>query len=366
MTLVLLSAIACGPSAGPAPVTFSRVELPPGAVPEVLVAAGRDVLIGVRHDGQPSRPGLVRLGPDGSATELTVAPTTGYGSTASWFSLASDGRQVVGIGGDRGGAHSNVRWSVWTGSGAGVREQQQTFNTFGGWGAGELIDSVLTPAGPVVVGSWQSAEAGLDVAVWTPDGDTWVRRDSTGTALANTRAVLGFPIHATTLRQGIVVVGWQLAGTTGGPAPVAWQSTSGPEQWTRTPLPDSGTSGAAAAIRCADDSCAVSGRVDGALALWRLTGGTWTRVTGMPAIPVGDRDPLPAPLNLPRSLAQIVSDGPQIKVLTVDGATGTVHPVEGPTGAAVSAVEAGGAIYLLAGPDPRTLQLWRADAATLS
>jgi hypothetical protein len=32
---------------------------------------------------------------------------------------------------------------------------------------------------------------------------------------------------------------------------------------------------------------------------------------------------------------------------------------------AVSAVEAGGSVYLLAGPDPDALQLWRAESAAL-
>jgi hypothetical protein len=362
--LALIAPIACGPSTAPEPVRFSRVDLPSGAAPQVLAAAAEELLVGVRHDGPPPRPGVVRVGPDGATTALTVAPTSGYGATASWYSLDFDGRQVVGIGGDRGGAHGNVRWSVWTGSGSAVREQEQAFSTFGGWGAGGLIDSVLTATGPVVVGSWQSADAGLDVAVWRSDGETWIRRDSTGTPLAGTRDALGFPLDATALQQGLLVVGWQAGGGTGA-VPVTWQSAPGQDPWTRTPLPDAGASGAATAVRCAGSTCAVSGRVDGELALWRLTGGRWNRVAGVPPIAVGARGPLPAPLNPAGPLVQVVPDGGRIVILRLDGVASTRRPVEGPAGVVVSAVEAGGSLYLLAGPDPEDLQLWRAETSAL-
>ncbi|MHA6630938.1 hypothetical protein ACU61A_36325 [Pseudonocardia sichuanensis] len=363
--LVLLAPIACAPPAGPGPVRFARVDLPGGAVPQVLAAAGDDLLVGVRHGGPEPRPGIVRIGPDGASTALTVTPTSGYGATASWYSLDHDGRQVVGIGGDRGGAHGNVRWSVWTGSGTAVQEQEQAFSTFGGWGAGGLVDSVLTAGGPVVVGSWQSADAGLDVALWSADGATWVRRDSTGTPLASTRGALGFPLDVAALQQGLLVVGWQLAAGTGGSAPVAWRSASGQEPWTRTPLPDAGTSGAATAVRCVESTCAVSGRVDGVLALWRLTGDRWSRVADVPPVPVGARGPLPAPLNPAGPLVQVVPDGARITILRLDEAGSTQRPAEGPTGTAVSAVEAGGSLYLLAGANQEELELWRADASAL-
>jgi hypothetical protein len=363
--LVLLAPIACGTPAGVDPVRFVRVDLPGSAVPQVLVASGRELLVGVRHPGPPPRPGIVRLAADGAVAEPTVTPASGYGATASWYSLDVDDRQVVGIGGDRGGAHGNVRWSVWAGSDTGVREQEQAFSTFGGWGAGGMVDSVLTAAGPVLVGSWQSADAGLDVAIWTAEGDTWTRRDSTGTPLASTRAELGFPLDATALQQGLLVVGWQLAGGTGGTDPVAWRSESTQGPWTRTPLPDAGASGAATAVRCAGATCAVSGRVDGALALWRLTEGRWNRVAGVPEVAVGERAPLPAPLDPGGTLVQIVPDGDRITILRMDGAGATQRPVAGPTGVAAAAVEAGGSLYLLAGPNPEELDLWRADPGAL-
>ena len=239
LTLVVVVASGCSssPGAGPdvAAVRFIPVDLPGGAVPEVLAAAGQDVLVGVRYDSPAPHPGLLRLGPgETGTTEVPLLPATGYGRTASWYSLTSDGRQVLGVGGDRGGAHGNVRWSVWSGSDTGVHEQPQAFSTFGGWGAGDLIDGVLTPAGPAVVGSWQSADAGLDVAVWTADGDTWTRTDSAGTPLQSTRQTLGFATDATAFEEGIVVAGWQVTSGKTGPTPVVWRSTGEDTGWTRT------------------------------------------------------------------------------------------------------------------------------------
>jgi len=366
VVLVLLGATGCAAPApatppAPAPIHFTAVDLPAGVAPEVLAAAGQDLLVGVR--GGDGAPHLLRLGPDSAVTEVPVVPATGYGRTAAWYSVVSDGDRVLAVGGDRGGAHGNVRWSVWSGSLAGVREQPQAFSTFGGWGAGDLIDGVLTPDAAAVVGTWQSSDAGLDVAVWTADSDTWSRADSTGTPLASTRASLGFATDATSVGPGIVVVGWQVGGGKG-PSPVVWRSTGPASGWTRTPLPDAGTNGAATSVRCAA-TCAVAGRVDGALALWRLTDSTWSRVTGVPTVRVGDADPLPAPLDVDGSVTQVASEGPAVRILRAEEATAGGRTAEGPVGPATAAVAVGGSVYLLAGPDEQTRRLWRADADTL-
>lgn len=365
VVLVLLGATSCAapvpaPPPPPAPVPFRAVDLPAGTVPEVLAAAGQDLLVGVR--GSDDAPRLLRVGPDAAVTEVPVAPATGYGRTAAWYSVTSDGSRVLAVGGDRGGAHGNVRWSVWSGSPAGVREQPQAFSTFGGWGAGDLVDGVLTPDAATVVGTWESADAGMDVSVWTTDGATWTRADSTGTPLGSTRTSLGFATDATNLGPGTVVVGWQVGGGKG-PSPVVWQSTGSTSGWTRTPLPDAGTNGAATSVRCAT-TCAVAGRVDGELALWRLIDGTWSRVPGLPAVRVGDADPVPAPLDVDGSVTQVASEGPAVRVLRAEEPA-SVHPAEGPVGPATAAVEVGGSVYVLAGPDEQSRRLWRADAAAL-
>ena len=65
----------------------------------------------------------------------------------------------------------------------GLVEQPQSFNTFGGWGAGNLVDAVTTTAGSALIGSWGSDKAGLDAAAWLPSGAKWIRQSSAGTAL---------------------------------------------------------------------------------------------------------------------------------------------------------------------------------------
>jgi hypothetical protein len=350
-------------STGPTPppdVAFTPVALPDGAVPEVLAADGNQLLVGVHREGAPQPPGLVRRAPDGTVTEIPAQAATGYGRTASWYSLAADGNRILAIGGDRGGAHGNVRWSVWTGSNSGVAEHAQAFSTFGGWGAGDLIDAVLVPGGAAVVGSWQSDDAGLDVAVWTPEGDSWVRRSSTGTPLQSTRSSVAFATAATGFGAGVVVAGWQIAtGAGAGQAPVVWQSGPGAAGWNKTVLPDAGKAGTSAAIRCAATACAVAGKVDGNLALWRLADGRWSRVAGLPPIAVGDSDRLAAPLDIDGTLTEVVADQGQVKVVEA-GETASTRKAAGPTGPVTAAVRAGPSVFVVAGE-----RLWQVDAAAL-
>lgn len=363
VVVAVVVAAACAapaPAPGPPDVAFTAVDLPDAAVPEVLAADGDQLLVGVRRPAAPQPPGLVRRGPDGAVTEVPAQAVTGYGRTASWFSLAADGDRILAIGGDRGGAHGNVRWSVWTGSAAGVAEHAQAFSTFGGWGAGDLIDGILTPGGAAVVGSWESAEAGLDVAVWTPQGDDWVRRPSTGTPLQSTRAEVAFPTAATGFGPGVAVAGWQVGtGSGGGQVPVVWRSGPGATGWDKAVLPDAGKAGTSAAIRCAAATCAVAGRVDGMLALWRLADGRWSRVAGLPPIPVGDSDRLAAPLDTDGALAEVVADGDQVKVVEA-GETASVRTAVGPTGPVTAAVRVGPSVFVVAAD-----RLWQAEVAAL-
>jgi hypothetical protein len=372
-------------------VTFTRVPLPPGIHPEVLAADGDALLVGARRDGGPQAPALLRIGPDGTVAEVPASAATGYGRSASWYSLAAGGGRILGIGGDRGGAHGNVRWSAWTGDHANVAEHIQAFSTFGGWGAGDLVDGVLTPAGPVLVGSWQSDGAGMDVATWTAGGPdvTWTRLPSTGTPLGSTAADLGFPVHATAAGAGVLVTGWSF-GTAGNgvQAPTVWRSTSGVIGWRRDVLPGDGKPGVAMAGSCAATglspagitptggtatggtatgatargTCTVAGRVGGALALWRDEGGTWTRVPGTPPIPVGDDAVLPAPQPVPDGVVQVVPDGGAVRVVRVSGDAVTVTTADGPAGTVPAAAAVPSGLYLVAGTDPAAPTLWRTPA----
>jgi hypothetical protein len=348
---LVVAALIVGGCGAPASTAATKVDLPAGSSPVALAADGDGLLIGVRRDGQPLVPGLLRL-TDG-VTEVPVHGASPYGLLATWQSIAVDNGTIVAIGGERGGAHGNVRWSVWTGSAAGVTERPQGFSTFGGWGAGDLIDAVITPVGPALVGSWESERVGLDVAVWTADGDTWSRRSSAGTALQSDQAALGFATAATSLGQGTLIAGWQMADKL---MPVVWQSSA--TGWTKSPLPDAGRTGTAMAVRCWASACGVAGQVDGKLAVWRLVDGTWARLSGVPEIPVGDKDRLPAPIEVDGKLTQFVSDGGRIKAVRIDSEV-SVREVSGPTGMVTTATGVGDDVFLLAGPDASSLALWR-------
>jgi hypothetical protein len=355
--------VSCGDDQ-PAAVTFTRVDLPSGARPVALAASGDDLLIGVRRPGQPVEPALLRRGRDGAVSELPVRALSPYALVAGWVSIGADGDRIVAIGGERGGAHGNVRWSVWNGSAAGLTEQVQAFSTFGGYGAGELYDVVITPEGPAIVGTWESPTAGFDLALWTNEGDTWTRQTSSEPALASTRDLLGFPIAATALGQGILTVGWQLAG--GAQQAVAWRSSSGITGWTRTALPETGADPSANAVRCTGDACAATGRSDGKLAIWRLTGDTWSRLPNVPPVPVGDRDKLTGVLDLDGHLVQAIAENGQVKILRGDGDRWTVRAAAGPSGSVTAAVRVGNEVYLVAGADENSQTLWRADVGALS
>jgi len=393
--VLVLVGVGCGVGGPgePAAVRFTAVDLPAGAAPVVLSAAGDALLIGVRRDGQPVVPGLLRLRPvgdtphpgpvgdtphpgpvgdtphpgsDGAVTEVAVHGASPYGVLATWRSIASDGDRMVAIGGERGGAHGHVRWCVWTGSAAGITEQVQGFSTFGGYEAGDLVDAVLTPVGPALIGSWASAKVGFDVAVWTADGETWTRQSSAGTALESDADTLGFPMAAAALQQGMLVAGWQLALDAGGrQQPVVWRSSSGNTGWATSRLPEAGKAGAAVAVRCWGSVCGVAGRVDGQLAVWRLADGGWVRIAGAPPIAVGDRDRLAAPIEIDGKLTQLVSDRGQVKIAVAGGDKWTVRAAAGPTGTVTAVTTVGDTIYLLAGPDENTQTLWRADLASI-
>lgn len=355
----VLAVAACGTPAGPDgadpvdtadTVAFTEVDLG-GATPVRLAAAGDDLYVAVRRG---SSPGLVRLTRDAPA-DVPLTAATGYGQQALWYSFAADGRRVLAVGGKSGGAHGNVRWSVWTGDDRGVAEQAQTFGTFGGLGAGDLVDGVLPTAGPVLVGTWQSARAGSDIAVWTTDGTTWTRVSSADTALESSRETLKFPMAAAARGDTVVIAGWSLSG--GRQRPTVWTGTPG--EWTMTALPDPGRAGTATAVGCWAEGCAVAGRVDGRLAVWRLDGGTWTRDRA-PDVPVGADDRLVPPTKQGTEL--VVGDRRHAIVLTRSGDTWVGRAAAGPSGAVTAVADLGGVTYLVTSGAGDRPTLWRAVA----
>lgn len=341
---VLLAGCGAEPSAR---TPFTRVELPAGAVPARIAVDGNGLIVAFRGDGKP---GMLRY-EDGRTTDIRLEPATPYGAEASWFSLATDGREIVAIGGRAGGAHSNVRWSVWRTDGTVVAEQPQKFSTFGGYGAGSLVDAVAPAGGPpLLVGVWQGATVGSDVTLWTTDGTEWNRQSSADTPLESSEESLKFPLSATAHGADVVIAGWQLTG--GKQQPVVWTLRDGTA--TLTPLPDAGRSGMAITVSCVD-TCAVAGRVDGKLAIWRQSGNAWRRVADVPDVLVGGDDrPVP-----PLGDTLVFSSRSTVRVATLGG---DVSDTAGPTGVVTAVARVGDSTYVLAGPDDDNQTLWRADS----
>ena len=255
--------------------------------------------------------------------------------------ITSDGTTITGVGGERGGAHGNVRWSAWTGDTAQVVEKPQGFSTFGGYGAGELNGPDRTAGGPLIIGTWQSAKAGLDIAAWTYAADTWSRQPSAGTVLESSQELLRFPLAVTPDGDGALVVGWQIA--KGAVSAAVWRFDG--KTWTTAVLPDGD---AALAARCWDGTCHVVGRGKGKLAWWSGSGSDWKKLT-TPDIPVADNQNLAAPVPLGGVPTLIVDHGGVKLVSEKDE-----RPADGPTGEVVAAEKAGDQVFVIAGG-----RLWR-------
>jgi hypothetical protein len=331
---VLLVLTGCSSGGADDAVGFTAVDLT--ATPEALATHGDMLLIGTRPSDHPE---LVTRSKDGTLANARLTPTSPYGKEAHWYGITSDGTTITGVGGERGGAHGNVRWSAWTGDTQQIVEKPQAFSTFGGYGAGELIGPVRTRQGPLVIGTWQSAKAGLDIAVWTYAADTWSRQPSEGTVLESSQDLLRFPLAVTPDGDGALVVGWQIAKGTVNAA--VWRFDG--KTWTTATLPDGD---AALAARCWDGTCHVVGRSKGKLAWW--SGPDWKKLA-TPDVPVDDNQNLAAPVPV-NGVPTLFVDHGGVKLVSGEGE----RPVDGPSGDVVAAEEAGGQVFVIAGG-----RLWR-------
>lgn len=312
---------------------------------------------------------------------LPVRAESPYGRVATWLSVQPDARgDLVAVGGARGGAHANVRWTVWRGSvTTGLQEQEQSFLTFGGWGAGDQLGVLQTGAGPMLLGTWESAASGLDGAIWLPQGQRWVRRDSTGTALASTRTELVGPVGGTGWGGGALVVGSLVQLTDGvREMPAAWRSVRADEGWAVVALPTPQPGQALGAVcrpepaAAADGSgCVVVGRVGGRFAAWRVRSDATAAPLLVPDFLVAERDPMAPPVWLPGrpdtsgvlagAAAVLVTraGGDRCELLVAD-ADGGWQVLPGPPGVAVALVVSGGRLWALTRVSPSSggMRLW--------
>ena len=222
-------------------------------------------------------------GPNGA---IPVRPTTGYGREARWAALATDGVRIVGVGHATGGAHGNARWSVFSGT-TSVTEREQPFEIFHGEGSGQLVAATFVGSDPVLIGSWASAAAGLDVALWLPDGDRWNRRAPSAEALAATSRSLP-QAHAAVGGTRLMVVGQLIELAPLRTRAVAWTSADPRGDWVRLDLPASGTTTIAEAVAVHDGGWLAAGRSDDRLVAWRIDPDLTTSTLDVPALPAPD------------------------------------------------------------------------------
>jgi hypothetical protein len=214
-----------------------------------------------------------------------------------------------------------------------VRELPQPFATFGGWGAGALVSLVQTPSAPVIVGSWESGGAGLDIALWHPKGERWVRAPSAGTSLASTATALVSARGATAAGDGVLVVGSvTLLGNEVRQRAAVWWSPGPDAKFSRTELPADGSLAEAHAASCSGTGrCAVVGVVDGRLRGWWVGAHGAVSPMGLPALAVGEHDLLCAPLLSSGEASVLLASGGVLQVLTVSGG-GSAGGSEGASG----------------------------------
>ena len=190
-------------------------------------------------------------------------PSPATGRCAYWYSLAATAAGFSGSAATAAARTATCGGACGRGRATGVAEHVQAFSTFGGWGAGDLIDAVLAPRRRGRRGLVGERRGGPRHGHVDPEGDDWVRRSSTGTPLQSARAERRLPTAATGFGTARMI---RLAVRAPGRAAARarWCGDPGPRRRVaKTVLPDAGSAGTSAAMRCAAATCARPGTVDG-------------------------------------------------------------------------------------------------------
>jgi len=360
LIVALLPLAACTPDPDRLQVLdgWQSVALPAGMVASSLGSQDGVLLVGGHLAEGPRRaPALVRVrpeAPDRSAEQVPLTPTTPYGRVADLTSLTARGDRIVALGAARGGAHANVRWTIWTGSSRGVTDRPQSFETFGGWYAGTLLGTATDQRGPLVVGTWQG-EHGPDGATWRAAEERW-QREPGQSALANTSDRQVSPRTVDQQADGSVVVSGSLIYLSNGVRQQAayWRDVAG--SWTLLALPDPGSRSEAWSTACSS-SCWSAGGRDGALTVWSDE----TRQL-LPTLPVTDDDSARVLLSEDRTVV-IASSGGAGRLLV--GQQGRWRIYTSPDGRVLAAALLGTRLVLLTAADPASGRLWTRDLSGL-
>ena len=354
LTLCLSTCAAPAPPPPPIPdqpttlAGWRTATLPGGTVPASLQVVGDEVWVGGSVGAGADRsPALVR-GSGGASDPrwrpVPLTPATPYGKVSALTSLGTGHESVTALGAAHGGAHANFRWTVWTGTPAGLVDRPQTFETFGGQEAGSLLAVVRDRVGPLIVGTWQGPY-GLDGALWRADGDRWVRQP-TPTALANTVDRQVAPRSAAAQRDGSVTIDGSVIDLSDGvrQSAAVWRGSG--TDWRLSVLPEPGKRSEAWSTICAEPgsaACWTVGSREGAVAVW-----SDGARAGLPELPVADDDAGVITRHDDRVVAVISTNG-QGRLLVGHGGAWGLYTA--PDGVVRAAALVGTRLYLVSGPE---------------
>ena len=383
------TAAACRQDTGVHPVraaelAWREVPLPAGLAPVTLASSGPTLLVGARAAQRPV-PRLLAGPTSADLHEVRLTPRSPYAFEATWFSIATKGDRVEAVGGARGGAHGNYRWSTWTGTTSGtgdLAEQEQPFGVFGSWGAGDLVGVAFSGDSPVILGAWQSERTGLDIATWLRSGDRWTRQRSTGTALGSTptELVSAGAIASTGASagdrdgdgggggdgddDGLVLSGsvTRLGQGSVQVDPAVWTAPEPSGPWRRVDLPRPAGSATteAHAASCRTGRCLVVGASGGRLVLWSLSGDDAQASDAVPEVALADDARALAPVSIASHDVVFAPGRERTLVVQSTGEGGEGWDVQdGPAGTPVAAVAHDDVLLLVTRDSSGATHLWQ-------
>ena len=369
--LMMIMVASCSDAGPPAPpetareLSWSRIALPESVAASSLAPASEALLVAGRASSGRGHPALFAVDASGNTHAVALHPTSPYAKVADLVSLAAHGTEVVALGGKHGGAHANVRWTVWTGSRQGLDEYPQPFETFGGQSAGGLLGIVIASDGPVIAGTWAANEGGLNAAVWLPTGRRWLRQESDGTALANTQQIQVNPRAASAAGPAVILSGSVITFGDGVEQRAAlWTWPTRSSAWMLQQLPDAGIHSEALSSRCVQ-TCWVSGHADGRLALWSFdlahVAESATRDSTLPSVEINTDGPGPRTVISGGQPGILFSHADSTRLLLSDGHNGW-QIFTAPAGSVLDATTVGDRLYAIIRTDD-TVGLWTADLA---
>jgi hypothetical protein len=367
--LMMILVVSCSSPGPPAPretaheLGWSRIALPESVAASSLAPASGNLLVGGRGSAGGDHPVLFTVDASSTPRPVSLHPISPYAKVADLISLTASGDDVVALGAAHGGAHANFRWTVWAGSGHRLNEYPQTFETFGGQSAGGLLDIVTTSDGPAIAGTWAARAGGLDAAVWLPQGRNWVRQESAGTALANTKEIQVAPRAANGAGSTVIISGSVITFGDGAEQRAAvWIWPNRSSTWMLQQLPDAGTHSEALSSACAQ-TCWVSGHADGNVAVWSFdparSAGTASRDSTLPALEIDTDGPGPRTIMSGNRPGVVFSHAGSTRLLLSDGHDGW-QIFTAPSGSVLDATTVANRLYAIIRSDDG-VGLWTAD-----